>query len=62
MTFLEGGKRTASILIFRDDFNAAADPLTLVPLFVIAMDNKDHPIGNTGYFLRWRGSTWQIEK
>lgn len=42
--------------------DAGEDPLSLIPTYVVALDRKDEPISNSGYFVRWHGTTWDIEK
>lgn len=60
---LEGGSRSVSALLFDDKFvTIQVDPLSLTPSYVLAMDHGDHPVGSTGYFIRWHGDTWAIAK
>jgi tetratricopeptide (TPR) repeat protein len=47
------------LLFFRSDLNAA-DLLGLMPAYVVPLDSKDHPIGNSGYYVRWHGNSWSI--
>lgn len=42
--------------------NVDQDPLSLTPTYVFALDRKDGPIGNSGYFIHWHGQAWNIEK
>lgn len=59
----QGGLTSATMMFFNSKLDAAhADPMSLLPSYVLALDQKDHPIGNTGYFMRWNGTSYQVAK
>lgn len=39
-----------------------ADGLGLVPTYVVPLLGHDTPIADTGYFIRYQGDTWKVEK
>lgn len=38
------------------------DGLRLTPTYVVSLGHGDQPISNTGYFIRYHGTTWEVEK
>lgn len=59
--YLPGTNNGYYAVFFRDPLKSV-DGLGLTPTYVVPLGHGDQPISNTGYFIRYQGTSWEVQK